>query len=286
MPRLYDTKYVHVTEEKNMDPLKQSTFGAVYVVYGDDRWLRLSLGSVYDECDVILILIANQPWNGPPRCTESSLQCVAEFPDPQKKINVIRGDWKSEREQRNEGLHLLEKWGIEYCLVVDADEVYDPLQLRRMMIFAPCLPEIDCWHIPMVTYWKSIRYRIDPPEPFQPMVLLRVGRVRFVENRIARGENHALIAPHVAVMHHLSYARSDEEIWTKIHSFSHAAEVKPDWYERVWKGWDADHAMQNLNPAFPEAYRRAVEQSPNALPPALRKVRDQESAVVVLEYHK
>jgi len=38
--------------------------------------------------------------------------------------------------------------------------------------------------------------------------------------------------------------RADEEIWTKIHSFSHAAEVKPDWYERVWKGWDADHTIE------------------------------------------
>src|SRR5439155_11071409 len=49
-----------------------------------------------------------------------------------------------------------------------------------------------------------------------------------------------------------------EEIWIKIHSFSHASEVKPDWHERVWKGWDADHNLQNLNPAFPGAYPRAV----------------------------
>jgi hypothetical protein len=259
-------------EEKNTDPLKQSTFGAVYVVYDDDRWLPFSLESVYDESDVILVLIANQPWNGPPRSTESTLKCLEAFPDPQKKISLIRGNWKSELRQRNEGLHLLQKRGIDYCLVVDADEVYDPLQLRRMMITAPCLPEIDCWHIQIVTYWKSIRYRVDPPEPFPPVVLVRVGRARFVENRMARGEQHALIAPHVAVMHHLSYARSDEEIWTKIHSFSHAAEVKPDWYERVWKGWDDDHNMQNLNPAFPECYQRAVEQSPDALPPVLRKI--------------
>jgi hypothetical protein len=75
-------------------------------------------------------------------------------------------------------------------------------------------------------------------------------------------------------MHHLSYARTDEEIWTKIHSFSHAAEVKPDWYERVWKGWDADHNLQNLNPAYPDAYPRAVEQDPAALPPVLRERYD------------
>jgi glycosyltransferase involved in cell wall biosynthesis len=257
-----------------MDPLKQSTFGAVYVVFDDDRWLSASLESVYDESDIIFSLIANKPWNGPPRSTDSTLQCVASFPDAKKKINVLRGDWKSETQQRNEGLRLLSQRGIDYCLAIDADEVYDPLQLRRMMIFAACLPEVSCWHISMVTYWKSFHYRVDPPEQFQPPALLRVGYARFVEHRNAKGEQHAQIPPHVAVMHHLSYARNNEEIWTKVHSFSHANEVKPDWYERVWKGWDSDHSIRNLNPAYPEAYSRAVEQDPNALPPVLRRIHD------------
>ena len=255
-----------------MDALKQATFGAVYVVFDDDRWFRASLESVYDECDVILILIADAPWNGPTRSTESSLACVESFPDPFKKIHLFRGSWKTETEQRNEGLRRLGQLGIDYCLVVDADEVYDTLQLRRMMIFASCMPEIDCWHISIVTYWKSPQWRIDPPEPFQPQVLLRVGRARFVQNRYAKGDQHVQIPPHVAVMHHLSYARSDEEVWTKIHSFSHAAEVKPDWFERVWKAWDLDHSIQNLNPAYPGAYLRAVEQDPSALPPVLKKL--------------
>jgi hypothetical protein len=151
-----------------MDPLKQASFGAVYVIFDDDRWLSVSLESVYQECDIILVLIARAPWNGPARSTESTIECVTSFPDPLKKIQIVRGDWKTETQQRNEGLRLLRKAGIDYCFVVDADEIYDPLQLRRMMIFAPCLPEVDCWHISMVTYWKSYLYRIDPPEQFQP----------------------------------------------------------------------------------------------------------------------
>ncbi len=260
-----------------MDPLKQATFGAVYVIFDDDRWLHASLESVYGECDVILVLIANAPWNGPARSTEGTVNGVMSFRDPDKKIQLVRGNWKTETQQRNEGLRLLKSLGIQYCFVVDADEVYDPLELRRMMIFAPCLPEIDCWHISMVTYWKSYRYRIDPPEQFQPPVLLRIGQARFVEHRNAKGGRHAPVPRHVAVMHHLSYARSDAEIWTKIHSFSHAPEVKPDWYERVWKGWDRDHSVQNLNPAYPGAYARAVEQEPDRLPPVLRRLFDTET---------
>ncbi len=262
---------------ETVDELKQATFGAVYVVFDDDRWLHASLESVYDECDVIVVLVANAPWNGPERNTDKTVQCTLAFPDPLKKIQLHRGDWKSETQQRNEGLRILKKLGVDYCFVVDADEVYNPLQLRRMMVFVPCLPEMDCWHISMVTYWKSYRYRIDPPEQFQPPVFLRIGRARFVEHRNAKGERHAQIPRHVGLMHHLSYARTDEEIWLKIHSFSHAAEVKPDWYERVWKGWDDDHTLRNLNPAYPGAYQVAVEQHPDALPPVLRRLYDAET---------
>jgi glycosyltransferase involved in cell wall biosynthesis len=260
-----------------MDALKQATFGAVYVIFDDDRWLHASLESVYDECDVILVLIGQAPWNGPARSTDGTIESVKSFPDPDKKITIIRGNWDTETRQRNAGLHHLNKIGIQYCLAIDADEVYDPLELRRMMVFAPCLPEIDCWHISMVTYWKSFRYRIDPPEEFQPPALLQVGKARFVEHRNAKGERHAPIPPHVALMHHLSYARSDKEIWTKIHSFSHASEVQPDWYERVWKGWDADPGIKNLNPAYPGAYPGAVKQTRDALPPVLQRLWNSDS---------
>jgi hypothetical protein len=265
-------EYVTAGKLVTMDPLKQATYGAVYVIFDDERWLHFSLESVYAECDVILILIANAPWNGPPRSTEGTVQSALSFPDPEKKIQLLRGDWKSETEQRNAGRRRLMEMGIQYCLVVDADEVYDPVQLRRMMVFAPCVPDVDVWHIKMVTYWKSHLYRIDPPEEFQPAVLLRLGNVRFVEHRKAEGTHHGLIPPHVAVMHHLSYARSDEEILTKITSFSHASEVKPDWYERVWKGWDRDQSIRHLNPAYPENYFCAIAQDPAALPPVLRNL--------------
>jgi hypothetical protein len=60
-------------------------------------------------------------------------------------------------------------------------------------------------------------------------------------------------------MHHLSYVRSDEEVREKLRMFDHAHEVVPGWFERVWKGWDADPKMEDLHPTKPEAYKRAIE---------------------------
>jgi hypothetical protein len=37
-----------------MDPLKQSTFGAVYVVFDDNRWLSASLQSLIAALPLVL----------------------------------------------------------------------------------------------------------------------------------------------------------------------------------------------------------------------------------------
>jgi hypothetical protein len=70
--------------------------------------------------------------------------------------------------------------------------------------------------------------------------------------------------------HHMSYARSDDALLRKITSFSHADEIVPGWYERVWLAWDARPELEELHPTHPPAYRRAVRQPLEKLPPALR----------------
>src|SRR6266481_6926325 len=60
MPGRHHRKDVHLNRFldgnwQSMDPLKLATFGAVYVIFDDDRWLHASLESVYEDCDVILV---------------------------------------------------------------------------------------------------------------------------------------------------------------------------------------------------------------------------------------
>jgi GT2 family glycosyltransferase/glycosyltransferase involved in cell wall biosynthesis/predicted Zn-dependent protease len=247
------------------------TFAAVYCVYDDIAWLRDSLESIYSAVDAVYFLISDKPWYGQATDNKTTIDCIRTFPDPHSKIEIIHGKWSNETDQRNAGLDILKEKDYTYCFVIDADEVYNPAELKRMMDLVVSHPEVDCWHISLDTYWKSYHYRIEPREPLKPPVFVKAGEVRFTQNRLAAGKSHEMILPDIGICHHLSYAHSDDEILKKISTFSHANEVIPGWFENVWKRWDSDHSMRNIHPTHPQAYQQAVEQPYSALPPVLKK---------------
>lgn len=247
-----------------------NSFGGVCCVYDDPTWLAEMIRSTYDNVAVLLFLVGEKPWNGSATDNRETIRIIENTPDPAGKLKLIRGQWTSETEQRNAGLLLLQNLGIPYCFTVDADEIYDPLELESMQRLVLTKPEVGAWYMSWWTYWKSERYRIDPPEEFQPLVFLRIGRGKFAEHRAVVAHGHEAIPSSVGMCHHMSYARSDEEIARKISTFSHAHEIRPGWFEDIWLRWDSNHALENLHPVYPHAYRRAVEQPQSALPPVLR----------------
>ncbi|MCX8052609.1 MAG: glycosyltransferase, partial [Armatimonadetes bacterium] len=252
-------------------------FAAVYCVYDDDAWLADSVESIYDACDAVYVLISSRPWHGEPTDNSMLIETVHRLNDPHRKIRLVQGTWQTEAEQRNAGLEILRNDGFDYCLVIDADEVYDTTDLKRMMRLVAKYRDVDCWHVEMDTYWKSWRYRIAPREPLKPPVFLKVDR-RFTENRNVEDCKRGLIPPDVGICHHLSYARTDDQLLRKISTFSHANEVRDGWYENVWKRWDIDPSLRNLHPTHPTAYQRAIPQPYWALPPVLRRRHNSELA--------
>jgi GT2 family glycosyltransferase len=256
---------------------QRARFAAVCCLYDDDSWLPAAVESVYDACASIWLLVGERPWNAAPTDQTALLARVGALPDPARKIRVVRGDWPNEATQRNAGLDLVREAGADYCFILDADEIYDPRQLRQAMALVRQNPQVDCWRASCLTYWKSYRYRIDPPEAVTAAVFVRTGAGRFVDNRTCAAACYATLPPETLLFHHMSYARTDEQVSRKISTFGHAHEIVPGWYENVWRRWDTNRSLENLNPCWPAAYRRTVEQSYEALPPALRRVWDADS---------
>jgi GT2 family glycosyltransferase len=256
---------------------QNATFAAVCCIYDDDSWLPAAFESVYDACQTIWFLVGERPWNGAPTDQTALLARLQTLPDPASKVRIVRGEWPDEATQRNDGMRLVGESGADYCFVLDADEIYDPAQLEQAMTLVRQNPQVDAWGIKWFTYWKSYRYRVDPPEPFAPIVFVRVGTGSFVENRVYQAAQQANIPAEVAMCHHMSYARTDEQILRKISTFSHAHQIVSGWYENVWRKWDANPRMENVHPCWPGAYRRIVEQPAGALPPVLRKALEKAS---------
>ncbi|MFZ5906223.1 MAG: glycosyltransferase [Nitrospirota bacterium] len=246
-------------------------FAAVYCVYDDVTWLTDSVESIYFAVDAIYFLVSDKPWYGEAFGNRKTVEYIKTLPDAMKKIRLIQGEWTNETDQRNAGLDILREAGFTYCFVIDADEIYDPEELRKMKELVLSKPDADCWHVSLDTYWKSYRYRIEPREPLKPPVFVKACEVRFTENRTARGKNHRVIPPETGICHHLSYAHGDDGVLRKISSFSHAREIIPGWFENVWRQWDKDHEMMNLHPTHPHAYQKAVVQPYSVLPPVLKR---------------
>ena len=256
---------------------RRAGFAAVCCVYDDDSWLAPAVESVYEACESIWFLVGERPWNGHPSDQTALVARIRALPDPAQKIRVVRGEWPDEASQRNEGLRLVREAGADYCLVLDADEVYDPGQLRQAMALVRENPQIDCWRASCFTYWKSYRHRVDPPEAITAAVFVRTGTGTFVERRTYQALRQVNLAPDRLVFHHMRYACTDAQVRRKVSTFGHAKDVVPGWFEHVWRRWDNDRSLQNLNPCRPTAYRRAIEQPYEALPPALRRLWDAEA---------
>jgi hypothetical protein len=56
-------------------------------------------------------------------------------------------------------------------------------------------------------------------------------------------------------MYHFSYAGKDDRILNKLEHFSHASEIRKDWFDTVWKKWKP--GMRSFHPVNPAAFDRA-----------------------------
>jgi hypothetical protein len=202
---------------------------------------------------------------------------ILTFPDPDCKVTYRVGVWarrdpfRAEALQRNAGLKMIWDDGFDYALIIDSDEVYDSDQLRGMLEYAFCAPYVDFWKALFFTYWKLPTFRVDPPEDYWPVVLVKRGHWFSSARIIAAPYTAAVIPEWLGQCSHLSYVRTDERMQAKLRNFAHAHEIIPGWYEDVWKAWDTNHEMENLHPVAADHYKRAVEVPLDSLPCVLRE---------------
>lgn len=218
-------------------------FGAAIPVMNEWRFLPAVLGQLLKVCDRVVLLRGRRSLSGAPAT-------LSPAPPLDRRVELVTGSWSSEHATRNAGMEFLSD--CDYVFVVDSDEIVPDRSLRQLML--GCEKGFRSLTCQFYTYWKTPEWRIDPPEDIAAPVVIRQD-VRFERLRMFSGEHARMTGPCV---HHLSYVRTDDEMREKLRLFGHAAEVVSGWYDRVWRGWDEDKAMEDLHPTHPPAFRRAV----------------------------
>jgi hypothetical protein len=155
-------------------------------------------------------------------------------------------------------------------MILDSDEIWDPKQINIVKHDMNIFPNINIFTSGMITYFKSIRYRIHPPQHFEPVIAVRTN-IRFEHARRPRkGKFHKTDA----IYHHPSHVRSDEYMKKKIDSCSEKEKIR-NWYEDIWKKWTPD--MKNFHPTVPESFHSVVQVKRSELPVSLQKIWDNSS---------
>jgi len=252
--------------------------GAAYVLFNDIEYLNLSLDAVSKACDTVLFIVGRYPWNNIENATSNKhiVDHIAKLCESNSKYQMIVGEWSTEHEQRNDGLETLKKQGISHALIVDTDEIYHLRHLYHLRQLILTNSNIYAFHSSWNTYWKNF-YRVEPRESFVPLIAVKCENFKFVNRRAGiclndKGEEIDYcgfsIPPHLVMLYHLSYVRTDEFMKNKIQFFSHADEILENWYNEVWLKWKEGDT--NFHPVVPNQYHSAVKENIFEFPDILR----------------
>ncbi|MCB1030070.1 MAG: hypothetical protein KDA95_01945 [Acidimicrobiales bacterium] len=276
---------------------------ALYTVLGDEEFIEASIGSIYPFVSGITIITAyDRSWSNSPRPESTIVDMVLSRKfDPERKISLIIKHFTSEAASRNAVMDLVApRAGVapispqdtydilgpapDYFLIVDADEIWDPGDLTRLIDYMAEHPArayragahryFKCWNYRIAGLeWSTVAVRSDRRfrylrNVFQSVLQRLVSKVFGRTSRIGAMLGGVCDVPaEVSVFHHGSYVGSRDRISTKLQLSGHAKDVVPDWMETVWDSWTPE--MRNLNPVWPDLYSHAVRVDHADLPHAI-----------------
>lgn len=279
-------------------------FGAIVCLYHDFEYLDISLFPISKHIDKVLLIFNDKSWKGGKLDNKDAINNAKRLCEENKNFELIKGHWDNEVQLRNHGLTKLYREGFEYAFIIDGDEIYHEQQFLNLKNFALKNRKYDAFHVEWNTYWKKDYYRIHPRENYKPVVLVKTKHFLFTyirqgitsisrENDVIfknkKPYNGVIVPTQICICYHLSYARSDEFIQTKLKTATHAPEFMGDWYKNVWCKWKPE--MQNLHPVTPEEYKIAVKEDFSRLPIQLHgfikkeKLSNRKTSIIILNWN-
>lgn len=238
---------------------------AQVLTYKEGPFLYRTLEMLHDKVPLVLVVEGKRPmfdFNNIDSEWETKdvvRQFQRWYPESNVEYVEIISDMEGpyqESDRRNKALLLAKEKGYEWSWIVDSDEFYTEEECRQMWEWF-FDKDIKVARAHNVTYWRSLHFRIDPPEGFRPEVIVN-NDCRFDCSRYVESDLIVDIPPDVCRLRHYSWVRTPREAYRKIKSWGHAHQVVDNWYEDVFMNWNPDFNKENLHPTEPSAYKRVV----------------------------
>lgn len=267
--------------------------GAVFCIYNEPEYIEYAVNSILPAVDKVFIVLGKAPYTAyNPKArdlskadtqTETIVDRLAkEHPE---KIQVTKGIWDNELDERDTGLQMCLDAGMDYFWLVDGDEVYRADHIENIKRGIAQRPNHGTFIVKCETFWRSFNYRIPAQQnSWRPRRIFKLTKWRrllgipIFPNRLRfKGINDITsvgpiyeFPPEEAVFYHFSYARSSKAMDEKFVTFSHAHQILPEWVEKVWKPWPTNREMENIHPVDPPKFPKALQIPPNDFPEILK----------------
>jgi len=263
-------------------------FAACYCVYDDFEFLEASVRSIINDIDKIFFFVSFSRYDGTSEegDNEITLKILENLKkENSDKISIIRDDWKHQLIQRNNAIEHIQSQGFDYCLVIDADEIYNMGEIQILRNFAIRKYNSDVFTTRFYTYFKSLKYRIHPLQKLMALTLIKTN-VRLDRTRgVAKDSYKVLnISEDKICWHHISHVRTDERMIKKYKVAMHEYGIKYSWINDVWLKWNTN--MRNFHPSHPPAFSGVIYVKKEELPESLWDIYDNEEIYLTGEKWK
>lgn len=230
---------------------------AYYPIHYGAEYLEASIKSILDSVDRIIILYTSKPSYG----HHTEIAC----PESEEKIKKIalraagaKLQWVN-IQAHGEGSHRDQIWeytsGYDVLLAVDADEVWEPSDLKRAIqeTYAG-----NTWRRNVsgfINFWKSFDYACY--DGFVPGRLFKVN----ADNKDEQTINGKI--------YHFGYAQSDKIMNYKFEIHGHKNEIKPGWLQNIYYDWTLESRF--LHPTSNDIWGEAIPFDKNTMPQCLKE---------------
>lgn len=250
-------------------------FIACYKAFRGGEFFGASLESIVENTDGAVIVFSDEAWVRGLSLSENCSGPLADFHDrhPNYPVVALSGQWASSSEQYDAGLAtIVEEFGPEAAvLVIDTDEVWDPLMLAELRNEVEHRPMVHYFRSRLYSYVRSPLYRVWPTEPTKTCVALQNALPQPTPNRFAVASPATVQLPQIA-FHHFTYVRADEDdLRSKFVTTSsqEATASDPDWWDRVWPHLPGGRNL-HMTPGCEAYWKEIVQLVPSMLPSIVR----------------
>lgn len=221
-------------------------FCSMIVAYNEQDLIR---GCLYGLTDLHNYVVVSKPWLGEHKYFDNTSKIAEEM-----GAEVILKDFLSEKDERNFIMEKAKADGYDYVFIIDVDEFYTREDIRKAIDFIENNPSERYNVSSCIYFWKNENWEILPKYNNIIPACYR-SDMSFTNNRNIKAE--IKIFPNDITMYHFSYAGSDEHILSKLQHFSHAKEMRPEWFDEVWKKWTPE--MEDIHPGYNKhAFKKAI----------------------------